>query len=1381
MPVWCKNFLLFAYCTRLSLALLTAQNAHFESLTIEHGLSQGMVFDILQTRDGFLWIATKNGLNRYDGYNFKVYSHDPFDPNAIADDNVALLFEDSRGWLWAGTVNKRLDVFDAQTGRFHHLPLHFDISPKASPQPICNMAEAPDGSVWVLYPGGDLFRISIPAALQHGLPKDTELAQQLTVTKIQIETLNQNEEEMESCWFAADGSLVLFSSTKQYRVEKGAIMAKPVENPRLPAMIFAVSRGANEMQNELWVLGDQNQLFCFTDNELSQQSIPEAWESDRVKFKTDAQGKCWMIHGPNIWQLSAHKRIDFLRPDWTLDRDVTQIGTDRNENMWIGTFGYGLRRINAQKRSFQTAVAGSSIWRLWRSPTGQYYCRKGLNRIYHFDAKTGLADPQLAFPELGEKGRKDILFEPSGHFWLLVTPRGVITTEGFLRYYDTHEKCLKEYPFAYLGYDYARLFADRDGYLWITGAQCQLIRFDPRSGQFEYFDYSAVFGEKAQTVQAIAITQDGNGRLWIGTQLGLVKTEIKADKLDFQLLRTDGNNPKGLNNNAIACLLPDPQHPDKILWIGTKGGGINCLDLQNGQIGHLTMADGLPDKVIYGILPGNEKPSSGTYSLWCSTNRGLLKLSVQATKDNTRAVTPKSKLDKVGIKTFTAAKGLQDNEFNTQSFFKADNGEMLFGGVNGLNHFFPEQVRSDTMPPPVFIVGIEINHKSVSFGQADSPLSAPIEYIKELYLDYDQNNISFEFSALDFSAPAQNRYRYQLTGLDADWVETGSIRFAHFTHLAPGDYEFRVQGNNGEGDWQEVATSIKIIISPPWYRTNAAWLMYVLLLAGAAWQIYRFQIQRVKEREQLAFEQRETERVKAMEQVKVNFFSNVTHELRTPLSMIIEPLRQYLKAPNDPTGLEKIRLAERNSHKLLGLVNQLLDLAKIESGSMGLDLRQNDLLQLIRGTYQSFLPLAEKHQLRLSLSLPKEFAPFSFDAEKVELILNNLISNALKFTPEGGQIKIHLENSEGNFALLNISDTGIGIPPDALDKIFDRFYQVDHHHETGTVGTGIGLALSRELAELMGGTLTVESEWEKGSVFTLSIPLTPPNTVGQRSQVLAQMQEQTAPFAPETTHIPSKWANPEKPIALIVEDNAELRYFIKNSIGVDWDVIEASNGEEGLKKSVDMLPDLIVSDVMMPDKDGYTLCDELKKNELTAHIPIILLTAKSTLDAKLKGLRTGADDYLTKPFHTDELLARMENLVENRRRLRAHFAQQPGTEPTNAATESETAFLGAADREFLRKFTLIVEKNLALESLSVEDLAQKMMLSRVQLYRKIKAITDQNVTDFVRDYRLERAMTMLKNREGMVYEIAYKVGFGSEKYFSRAFKEKYGLPPGQFM
>jgi len=1337
-------------------AALHAQIPLIERITIEQGLSQGMIFDILQTRDGFLWIATKAGLNRYDGYNFKVFNNNPFDPYSLAENTVTKLFEDSRGLLWVGTEGKGVDVYDPVTGKFHHFELNFGRRNVKGIEFIVSwISEAADGSIYLLQHGNGLVRIVLPKTKDGRLPAIPSLSHEADITLFPPEQFRAPKEPADIGFTALktlpDGRVWVYTGMAAYQVlpDKGFVQA----------VDWSKERGPHQ---DVWGTL-RNQLVHFRGADRFLLSNVEGASIVRLSAEAIADGGYWISVNNHLWRLHPGEALDLSRPDWTMDARVTAVTNDRNGNIWIGTQGYGLRKINPRKQLFNSGAKGFSIWGLWRSLEGDYFC-KIVNEIYPYDPVSGAVAAQRAF---GGAPRRilDMSFAPNGDYWLLGRAEAE-DGDVEIRRYNPRSGQGWSYPFSkqlnikgktqpFKVYPHARLIQTRDDKLLASGADCLLAQLDPRTGQYEYFDYAPVFKAKSETVRVFALVESPDGVWWIGTQQGLIKGVQDGRSRRFELKQAEPGNAQGLNNNSIACLLPDPERPNEVLWVGTKGGGINRMDIGTGRVVHFSVEQGLPDNVVYGILPGQPN------ELWCSTNRGLarIRLNEQRMPQN--------------ITAFTAAQGLQDNEFNTQAFFKAANGELLFGGINGLNHFFPEKVLPDTTPPPVYLVGLRINQQAAAEVLDDERAIPALDLLKELKIRHNQNNLSFEFAVLDFTDPAKNRYRYRLVGADRHWVETGTYRFAHFTHLAPGRYTLLAEGSNGEGNWQPIRQPVYIVIRPPWWRSWPAYAGYFLLIAVLAWQAYLFQVRRVKEREQLAFEHREAERIRALEQMKTNFFSNVTHEFRTPLTLIMEPLRQLMKNPEAPDRQEKIRLAENNSRKLLGLVNQLLDMAKLESGAMSLDLRGTDPCTVIRDVFESFLPLAEKRGIHLSLrDAPLREAAqgtlYLFDAGKLELILNNLVSNALKFTPSGGRVVIQagllnlgaLVNLE-----ISVGDTGIGIPAAALGKIFDRFYQVDGTHTRSGEGTGIGLALSKELAELMGGSIRVESEPGRGSTFTFRIPVQPDQPV-----VATEEQAPDDRMAmPPISALQGEW-----PVVLVVEDNADLRGFIKNSIGTACQVVEASDGEEGLQKALELLPDLVISDVMMPRKDGYDLCDTLKTNELTAHIPVILLTAKSTMDAKLKGLRRGADDYLTKPFSTEELLARMYNLMALRRKLMERW----GKRPSDAPTDTEDGLSGP-DREFLKKLTLLIEQHLSDETLGVEDFAGKMYISRVQLHRKLKAITGSTTTDFIKNYRLDRAYSMLRNREGLVGEIAMRVGFGNEKYFSTVFKEKFGLPPSQ--
>lgn len=1327
---------------------LLAQMTRPELLTIDDGLSQGMIYDLLQTRDGFLWIATKDGLNRYDGYNFKVFTHSSDNPYTLSENTTTALFEDSRGLLWIGTENKGLNLLDRRTGRFYHLNLPVRKDLAGLSYDVRRIEETPDGDIWVAQMDNGIFRIQVPADWKHRLPDQPALDGFVTIQAVPAAATAAKKDDLSEKFMvlslAPGGDLLTCTNNGLYRLHPATMQLEhiPLSLPPVPHEKDPLTAALPGPDGEIWVAGydyavqlqaSQTRVFRFPGVSLF------------TLVRKDRSGNIWLIAEQKVWRLEAGSTPDPSRPDFILDQAVSCIEQDRNGNIWMGTRGYGLRKFNPQKSLFHAGAAGQSINGLWEDAAGRIYA-KTISTIFRYDPLTQQMESRTAFPDAPNR-QMDLAFGPGGDTWLLCGIKGDNFTSQ-LRHYPAGESRVESFPFSHTVYPNTRLFRDREGYLWVTGSGCQLLRFDPKTGIFKSFNFDALFPENAKAIRAFALVTDGRGDLWIGTQAGLVRGIQNGDNIDFQLFTSKPREINSLSSNAVSCLLPDPADPSNVLWIGTRGSGMDRFDFQKGTFLHYTTDNGLPNNVVYGILPDAEG------NLWCSTNRGIVRLNLSA---------PSGSLAQPVATVFTASEGLQSSEFNTQAFWKAPNGALLFGGVNGVNRFFPNELNLKTLPPSVFIVGLEINHRRVS--PADNWLPVPMEYLSRLELAHDQNNLSFEFAALDFNDPAKNRYRYQLVGLENDWVDAGVSHFAHYSHLPPGHYVFRVMGGNGNGIWNETPVEISVVILPPWWRSDWAYLCYLLLIAAGIWWAYRFQINRIRLREQLAFEHRETQRVRALEQMKTDFFANVTHEFRTPLTLMLEPVRQLLQNPSDPLLVDKLKLVDRNSHRLLNLVNQLLDLAKLESGGAGLELRHGDVVSLAEGVYRTFSASAEHKGIRFEWSAEPDIPPFMFDAGKVELILNNLISNALKFTPKGGTVRVTIRKKPGALEI-QVSDTGIGIPEDALNKVFDRFYQVEGAHQRSGEGTGIGLALSRELAQLMGGDIRADSQAGQGSTFTFILPV----KTGEKPT------ENLTETSPAETQLPAR-DEAELPLVLIIEDQADLRAFIRLSVGDRWQVAEAANGEEGLRKAQELVPDLVISDLMMPGKDGYQVCEELKAQELTAHIPVILLTAKTALEAKLKGLRSGADDYLNKPFNADELQARMENLVALRRKLLERYEQYSGGFAGQASAAED--LLSPPDQSFIDRFTQTIEEHLNDEKLGVEEFAGKMFVSRVQLHRKLKALTGRSATEFIRDYRLDRAMLLLKNREGGVGEIAMRVGFGNEKYFSTVFKEKFGVSPSQ--
>ena len=1380
-------FLLFLGCIFPS--VLPGQIALPEALTIDDGLSQGMVYDLLQTKDGFLWVGTKDGLNRYDGYNFRVWDNDPGQPFTLSDNTVTALFEDSRGWLWVGCETRGVNIMDRRKERFYHISLPVTLTGnKEVLYDVRCIREDKNGNIWVVNRGGGIFRLNIPKTWNNTLPETPNLGNQITVVPIPIPSVKTSttslQEEFLSVCEIQDGSIWVGSTKGLYKIDPPFIAAQKIQTP----VHFPIESGniVQTSTGEIWGTS-RDGVFKFKNGEFKRYTLGLGQEVGTLPtLQVDKAGGIWILFETKLWYVTPNKMPDPLHPDYIIDKPANALTLDAQGNVWVGTLGYGLRKITPRKSKFYTNLPGTSIWGVWQDGQGKILC-KLFNKIVAYDPVTRRLSGQSAFPDALPQ-QNDLIFEPGGDIWLLCGLREGNVNQSQLRHYRPDRSLAAVFNITLDRYPYARLLRTSDGCIWASGTSGRLLRCNPATGEITGFDFGWLFGKQEPAVLTFALVEDGNGTIWAGTQMGLVKGVWKNGTMDFQLLSTSAEAPTALNNNSIACLLPDPRAPGKRLWIGTKGGGINGLDLQTGQVSYITTADGLPNNVVYGILTD----SSG--HLWCSTNRGLVRL---ALRDETV----------VGVKLFTVADGLQSNEFNTQAFFKAQNGEMLFGGVNGLNRFLPQSLELNTQAPPVFITGLEINHQPEHFSAANNQLTAPLEYLDKITLDAYQNNLSFEFAALDFTAPAKNRYRYQLMPLEKNWVEAGKSHFAHYTHLAPGNYIFQVQGSNSDGAWNETPVEIEIAIRPPWWRSRIARFIYSCIVAVIIWQIYLVQTSRIRLQEQVAFEHRESTRIRELEQMKTNFFSNITHEFRTPLTLIIEPLRQVLHNPAAGNWLAKVQLAAHNSQKLLNLVNELLDLAKLDSGAMQPEYRMGLLGDILRPVVESFAGAAASKDIHMQLSIPEQDIHGAFDRDKIEKICFNLISNALKFTPPGGSIQVLaalvkdtdeaplIQENTGAGVLITVKDNGQGIAAADLPHIFDRFYQANETPSQGQIGTGIGLALCRELAERMGGKIAARSQPGQGSDFQLWLP----HVHGVFDQV-----EKTAGHVqvalPEKTERPEIISNAcvsardhqqdagGRPLLLLAEDNDELRAFLFQTLSDTYDVIEAPDGKQALELARQQVPDIVVSDIFMPHLDGIGLLDVLKNDVLTSHIPVLLLTSKMALASRLEGLRHGADAYLSKPFQTEELFAWLSNLLETRRRLQEKYIHHIPVNKTETPNRSDSldvgvpspgTAMGVLDRQFLEKLQQVAEQEIENENLSVEDLARHMAMSRSQLHRKLCAITGQSASAFLRNYRLDKAMELLQARAGNVSEVAWRVGFSNPKYFSTSFKDRFGFSPSE--
>lgn len=1325
-----------------------AQKQQMELLGASEGLSQGMIYDLLQDKKGFIWLATRDGLNRYDGYTFQTYLNDPFDPFTIADNEVESLHEDHLGRIWAGTMNNGLSVFYPPTGKFHHIRKGY------SPHIAC-LTETTDGSIWAGSNNG-LKRFKIPDQFPQNTPLLDEYCTLDTIEWDSLEASNHAwRNHIVDILGASDGKLWVssFLSIGYYDLHNQQIK-KVWVSPPLKNGLYTSSFLEQAPNGDIWI-GQAGQLLRYRNGQLDKFLLPEVSSFPMTKMAFDASGKLFICTRKQIYILSnpqvedptqAHFRLFYRFPE-NNSLGSTVICRDLTGLMWIGTNGYGVYKYNPGNHHFQHYLSGKSPRKIVLDRRGQLWVWQQQGAFYPLN-KTD--DALGATSILNDRAwiEHDLIQTPDLKYWIMAEKRQEGSTSGVLFRYSSEHKMEARFEIPVAIGMFSSFHLQPNGTFLILGNQSNLVRFDPVQKQFTVADFSETTGFREL---AIALLTDTAGDTWIGTPHGLVKGRQEADKYTFSLFRNNPNQHTSLNCNYVLCLLDDPVLPNQYLWIGTKGGGLSKMDKITGHCVHFTAENGLPNNVVYGIL------AEENAGLWLSTNRGLSRFDLKSGD----------------FQHYFAVDGLQDNEFNTLSFTKGTDGQLYFGGVNGISTFYPDRIRASRKNVPLHLTRLKINNEIAN--QRNGLLPYDLQETRSITLNHTQNQLTFEFAAVDFASPQMNQFRYRLRGADKDWVES-TTHMATYVHLPPGHYVFEVFSGGSRGIWDDTSTQLEIIILPPWWRTNWAYLLFFAIFSGLIWGFYRFQMGKVRLANKLIFEQREAQRLAALDTLKTNFFNSVTHEFRTPLTLLLEPARQLLSEVKEASVRYRLQLIENSGRRLLQFVNQLLDLSKLEADHMPIELQPGDPGQLLRSVVARFEPLMEQQGIQWKWNTPDKPIRVYFNAEMWEQVLSNLLANALKFTDKGGKVQVTLEEKKnpdaGHTSLhLTVSDTGTGIPANELPRIFDRFYQTEHIRG----GSGIGLALCKEWVERLGGQISVQSVVGTGSKFSVTLPCTKVEGVVPISVRRADSDPLPGRITPILSS-PIQQGN--APLLLLIEDDAQLRHFLRASLPAHYRISEACNGAEGIEMARELIPDLVISDLVMPLKNGYEVVETLKSSPETSHIPIILLTAKSALESKVMGLQRGADVYLTKPFRADEVVAHIENLLDSRRRLQAYFSQPP-TE--RILTKEVEQAISGPEQMFLAQLQAIIESNLDNEAMDAEAYARAMFVSRSQLHRKITAITGLSISEYVRNHRLDRAQEMLLAQEGNVFDVAGRTGFSNAKYFSTCFKERFGVSPSSYL
>jgi signal transduction histidine kinase/ligand-binding sensor domain-containing protein/DNA-binding response OmpR family regulator len=1378
------------YKTLILLILLVSRiqtqsaNLKFEHLSMDDGLAASRIFDILQDQHGFMWFGTEAGLHKYDGYNFTIYTSETNNPKSISDNFITRICEDCNGDLWLGTYSGGLNQFDYKTGEFRRYVHNSEDSLSLSNDNITTILALPQDSGQVIWVGTDrgLNRLDVTSG---------KFKRLLPLKRFEHRYSNHH---VSAIYYDKSANLLVGTVHGLFRYISA--------NDSFDTVIskIAVKCIYQDINENLWVGTAREGGLYKLPSDLTSHQYYKHQEKDSNSLSIqnistiteDLSGNLWIgsYRGLNLYM---PKKNHFMRiyhnpgDAHSLSGNfIQQIYQGRTGPLWIAT-SVSLNKLVLSKNKFEhyqlhtplKNIPGFRSVRALHKDSGQYdnYLWVGGwgGGLFRFDAQTGALEQSYYKPYIGGNYIKSIFQDPNNQhmLWLGTWGSGVWLFDKRSMQYI---KQLSHGPGPYFIYTF---LSSSTGSV-LVGSGTGLYIFNPQD-----YTYLAIDDPTLAKINDFitCIFEDDAENLWLGTYYnGLKKLHYTMEtngkiSSEYSYYRHDPHDIHGISSNSITFLDKD-SHGN--FWIGTKGGGLNKYLSANDKFKHYTKKDGLPSNIVYAMTEDDHG------NLWISSQNGLVRFY------------PENEIFRI----YDVNDGLQCNEFNPRVAARSPDGIMYFGGSNGFNIFHPDSIRDNRHIPPVVFTDFRVFNKSIQPGTG-APFKECISEVEKITLTHHQDVFSFEFAALDYCCPQKNKYAYQMEGVDPDWVYTNaSRRYANYTRLTAGDYIFRVRGSNNDGLWNEKGRQIKITILPPWWQTIWAYLIYMCVFAGTIWAIWRSQLNRLRIKHELEMEHVHAQKLQEIDHIKSRFYANISHEFRTPLTLILGPIENMLKRLTDQKSQNELSLIKRNADRLHRLINQLLDLSKLDAGAMQLRVREENIVQLTKNYVQYFESLAIRKQINLKFISKNKFINVFVDRGKIEQVLNNLLSNAIKFTPENGEIRVSLKISKANrqitsksqiqnakfpipssdFVEITISDTGIGIPADRLDKIFDRFYQVEAAQLHEQEGTGIGLALTKELVELHHGQIEVTSEKDSGTTFTVRLFLgknhfksenfIPSDLNDDRpGVVLSHMENQDhAPNKPVDMNIHCH----EMPVLLIVEDNHEMRAYLREHLDPEYQILEAKNGMIGFDLAAAKLPDLIISDVMMPGMDGFEFCAKIKSDEQTSHIPVILLTSRAAREDRITGFETGADDYIPKPFDIAELYARIKNLIGQRNQLRQRFSREAVFSVKDIAVTS-------MDEKFLNRAITVIEQQISNADFDVEDFIKIMAISRAHLYRKLHALTGQSVKQFIRTIRLKYAAQLLSKKTGNISEIAYEAGFNNPSYFSGCFRRQFGQTPTEFV
>jgi len=1326
---------------------------------------------IYRDKNGYMWIGTLDGLHKYDGYTYKSYKVQP-DGSGISSNLIKEIDEDSQGNIWIGTYDKGICKLNPQTETFTNF---YNTPSKGifNSNDVTTLIVDNKNIIWTGNMNG-INRIQMDSTMTKINKVDIFNTHEfdISINSNQVKVIFQDKSD--NIWVGTN--LNLFHLLDPYTSSTSLSIAS-----------YNISVESICEYEEGIFIGGYDKIYQlqtnskpFTLKAINNKKGTAISYSNNKLWIGNREGLFTLTHTENTeWDITHHFYENFEDNSLSCNL-VSCINYDINEQIWIGTRGGGINIAQLKQKRFEhykkTLTPGSiknnlcryifedSYQNLWigTEEQGINFLPKNANYANGFiklnvntvtNLNRAYCIEETILPN--SKKHKSLVWVGTSYPTNLSVYNPVT-----LEQLPTHPQ------FINIGFVFA-LESQNDSIMWVGTYGSGLYRFtlddDGNVLKTQNFSPNDDSPNSISSIIVRSIFKDSNGNIWVGTDKGLnflSKKESLSESPKFKVYSSKDNTNKIPHDYILQIF----EAKNKTIWIGTMGGGLlkytTPLGDKPANFIQYTTENNLPNNTIKSINEDSEG------NLWLTSNNGLSKFD------------PNKEI----FNNYDISDGLQDNEFSEICSVTRKNGQIVVGGIRGFNVFYPGDIKPDIDPPIMHLTNFYIDNIEIKPNSNDGILKKDIQYTKELTLKFQDNSFSIGFVGLNYNAPQKNNYQYILEGFDKQWYRADAkYRIAKYTNIPPGTYEFRVIGSNSDNVWSTEPAKLKIVIKPPFYRSNLAYILYFLAILGILFLLRFLSYQKHNHENELLRAKLERDKVEELSQLKLRFFTNISHEFRTPLTLISAPLTRLIKENDGSSANQRLtlyKLIDQNIKIMMRLINQLMDFRKLEQDKMSLKVNKFNLVEFTYTFFNSFSELAYQKKIDYDFTCNERNIEIWGDQEKIERVIYNIIANAFKYTPSNGSINVELiKNDEDQTVEIRVSDTGIGIKEEAKAHIFERYFRDKSQLQQDVGGTGIGLALSLSLIELHHGTITFESKENKGSTFSIIIPLG--NTHFKEEEIDNNYAEyQFTSTSTGANKLPDPDMNQSTPIPyrkriLVVEDNHDLRIFITNSLTDDFDVIQVEDGKQAIDSFTENIPDLIVSDIMMPNINGIELCEYVKTHIETSHIPVILLTAKNTDESQIEGYETGADGYLNKPFNIDVLKASINSLIKNREELKRKFQKEETISPDIIANNS-------TDAKFLDKILSIIDENISDSEFSVETLADKYGVSRIYLNRKIKALTGETSNQFIRNIRLKHAAKLLKNGEMNVSEVTWMVGYNDLKTFRVRFKEKFGLSPSDY-